>query len=224
MFYLFYRFFFCPALILSVCLPLAGQALAAEAPETADPCLECHGDKGVNQDSGKDEIPTIAGASAFYLENQFLIFQKEARPCAEELFKEAKEEIFKGSDMDLPAENHCKLANDLSEEEQKKLAEYFAAQKFVPADQATDPGLAKTGGKVHKRRCDKCHAEGGSLALDDAGILAGQWKPYLVEQLRYFKEGKRFQPEKKKVKTKDLEEDDIQALAEYYASQGDKRF
>ncbi len=197
-------------------LIFSGEASGAEAPDAADPCFECHGDQGVNKDSEKDGIPTIAGASAFFLENQILIFQKEARPCVEKVFENTEE--------DLPADNHCDLAKDLSEEDPRALADYFASQEFVPADQSADPKLAKVGEKIHKQRCDKCHAEAGSLALDDAGILAGQWKPYLLEQLRNYKEGKRWQPEKMQPKMEELDEKDIEALAEYYISQGSKQF
>lgn len=197
-----------------------GTANSAEAPEAADPCFECHGDKGVNKDSDKAEIPTIAGPSAFYLENQIKIFQEEARPCEEDKFEDMKEEL----EEDLPVDDHCALAEELSEDDAVALADYFASQDFVPADQSVDPQLAKTGEKVHERRCDKCHAKAGTLTLDDAGILAGQWKPYLREQLHYYKEGERWQPEKKQLKTKKLDDKKIEALVEYYASEGSKRF
>ena len=206
---------FCPSVFVFL-LIFAGWANAGDAPEAADACFECHGDKGINKDGDKAGIPTIAGASAFFLENQLLIFQKEARPCVKEVFEEA--------DEDLAVESHCGLAKELSEKEVKKLADYFASQDFVPADQAVDQKMARIGRKIHKQRCDKCHAAAGSLAIDDAGILAGQWKPYMLDQLQYYKKGKRWQPKKMKPKMEELDNRDIQALAEYYASQGDKKF
>ena len=58
--------------------------------------------------------------------------------------------------------------------------------------------------------------------LDDAGILAGQWKGYLISTLQDYKNGDRWQPEKMQPATTALGEKDIQALAEYYAREGKK--
>lgn len=192
---------------------LPGTASADDMPEAAKTCADCHGDNGVS--TNKDH-PTIAGASAFFLENQLVIYQEKARPCVPELFKEAEKQP--------PEKDHCALAQSLSEDDVTALADYFSSQDFVPADQPVDEGLAGKGESIHAAKCDKCHTEGGSLALDDAGILAGQWKPYLLRQLEHFKAGKRWQPEKMEPEIKDLSEQDMKALVEYYASQGPKRF
>ncbi|MBA1148109.1 c-type cytochrome [Ectothiorhodospiraceae bacterium WFHF3C12] len=194
------------------CLLFASMA-GAEAPEVAKPCVQCHGETG---NSDEAEIPRVAGASAFFLENQLLVFGEEARPCAKEEFDEAEEKP--------PAGDHCALARDLSDEEIAELAEYFSSQEFVPVDQPVDAQLAELGAKIHDQRCDKCHSEGGSLALDDAGILAGQSKAYLMEQLQDYKAGERWQPEKMQPQMEELSEEDMKALVEYYASQGQKRF
>lgn len=197
----------------ALCLFAFASNASAEVPEVAKPCAQCHGKTGISEDA---EIPRIGGPSAFFLENQLFVFREEARPCAEEEFDKAKEKP--------PAENHCALANGLSDDEITELAEYFSAQQFVPAEQSVDAQLAELGGKIHDQRCDKCHSEGGSLPLDDAGILAGQDKVYLLEQLQDFKAGKRWQPEKMEPQIKELSEEDMKALVEYYASQGKERF
>ena len=194
-------------------LLLAPPSVAAEMPQAVEQtCANCHGKDGLSDDSA---IPIIAGASAFFLENQLIIYQEEARACAAEEFKDVDE---------VDADSHCALAQDLSEDQVIALAEYYSAQPFQPADQPVDQALADSGESIHNRSCDKCHTEGGSLDLDDAGILAGQWKPYLVEQMKHFKEGSRWQPEKMQPEMEGLSEDDIKALAEYYASQGSERF
>jgi len=192
-------------------LGVMSPAVAADAPQVAKECFDCHGDNGVSKDS---EIPTIAGPSAFFLENQLLMYQQQARPCVKDKFDAVKDK------PDVKAADHCALAKSLSEKDISALTEYFSAQKFVPADQPVDAALAKTGGDIADHRCAKCHSEGGSLAMDDAGILAGQWKPYLLEQLKHFKAGSRWQPDKMKPQIEKLSEQDMQALAEYYASQG----
>lgn len=194
-------------------LILSPGATAAEAPQAVEQtCANCHGKDGLSDDG---DIPIIAGASAFFLENQLLIYQEEARPCVAGEFEEVQE---------VDAESHCALAATLSEEQVVEIAAYYSEQPFQPADQPVDQALADSGESIHNRSCDKCHTDGGSLALDDAGILAGQWKPYLIEQMKHFRDGERWQPEKMQPEMEGLSEDDIKALAEYYASQGAERF
>ena len=185
----------------------------AQTPELAKPCVECHGENGVSTDP---EIPTIAGASSFFLENQLLIYQESARPCAKEEFQEAEH--------DSGAEDHCALASELSEDDIAELSQYFADQTFRPADQAFDAALAETGATIHERQCDKCHTEAGTFTLDDAGILAGQWKKYLMGEMQSYRAGERWQPEKMQPKMDELSEDDVKALVEYYAREGTQRW
>lgn len=201
----------CIMVTLATVLPFS---VAGAQPKAADTCVECHGEKGI---STEDSIPTIAGASSFFLENQLVIYKEEARPCAKEEFSESEHK-------EVQAADHCALAKNLSEAEVGELASYFSGLEFQPADQPVDQALAKKGASLHQKHCDKCHTEGGSLALDDAGILAGQWKPYLMEQLRHYKAGSRWQPEKMKPAMDELSEEDMKALVEYYASEGAKRF
>ncbi len=185
---------------------LATAAFAAEPPSAASGCKDCHGDDGVSTKSG---IPTIAGMSAFYLEGQMQAYQKDQRPCAK---TEANKEK---TDM-------CEVAKKLSTAQVKEVATYYAAQKFVPAKQIVDAALAAKGKSLHAANCETCHTDGGSVADDDAGILAGQWKPYLQAMMKEYRDGKRIEPQKMKPKTAALSADDVNALVEFYASQGGK--
>jgi sulfide dehydrogenase cytochrome subunit len=108
---------------------------------------------------------------------------------------------------------------DMSAADMQAIADHYSSKKFVAASQTTDAGLAAKGKKIHDKNCEKCHSEGGSLADDDAGILAGQWKPYLERQFSLIGEGKREIPKKMKKKLKKLSAEDIKAVTEYYASQ-----
>lgn len=180
----------------------------AEAPAKADSCTDCHGAQGQSEDS---EIPIIAGPSAFYLENQLFLFQQKDRPCASEQFS--------AHSPAPPAEDHCDLVADFSEDDIIELAAYFADQPHKPAEQNTDPELAKAGQAIHDRSCSRCHANAGSLKLDDAGILAGQWRPYLIRTLTSFRDSDRWQDEKMAEEVEKLSDQDIKALAEFYASQ-----
>lgn len=198
------------ALTALVALTMSGP-VSAKAPQSAEACSSCHNENGVSQD---ENIPTIAGASAFFLENQLLMFKEEARPCAAEEFDE--------EEHGGVAKNHCALAKDLSEAEIGELSAYFADQPFQSAEQKVDEDLAGMGAQIHEQRCEKCHSNAGSLALDDAGMLAGQWKKYLISTLQDYKKGERWQPEKMKPAIESLSDKDIKALAEFYAREGNK--
>jgi sulfide dehydrogenase cytochrome subunit len=78
--------------------------------------------------------------------------------------------------------------------------------------------LAKKGKDVHDMYCEECHSEGGSVAADDAGILAGQWIPYLKQAFADYSSAKRPIPKKMKVKMDELKKTDIDALINYYGS------
>lgn len=183
----------------------------AGMPQAAKDCAVCHNDNGISEEA---EVPTIAGASDYFLENQLAVFGGEARPCEADYFEQ---------ESDIEAEDHCVMASGLSEDEQIEVAAYFASKPFKPAQQEVDEELAGKGASIHEANCERCHSDGGSLALDDAGILAGQWKHYLIEQFEYYKEDKRWQPEKMQPEM-DLSEEEMKALAEFYAREGLKRF
>lgn len=198
-------------LLLAFSLFATGSVFAADLPVAGEVCATCHHENGISDDP---EVPIIAGASSFFLENQLAIYGEQARPCEAGYFEE------KSAEAEISAEDHCALANGLSEDEQIELAEYFSSLPFSAAEQEVDRALAEKGASIHAANCERCHTEDGGLALDDAGILAGQWKPYLMEQFEYYKEGKRWQPEKMQPEMEKLGEQEMQALAEFYAAQG----
>lgn len=180
---------------------------AAAVPDAAAGCAACHGEGGVSQ---RSDTPTIAGFSAFYLEGQMLSYQEGDRPCAK----------VKGDDGQTA--DMCEIAKAMTADQIAEVSAYFASQEFVAADQTADATLAARGEAVHERRCEICHTDGGSFAGDDAGLLAGQWKPYLLATLEEYRSGKRVQPEKMKPHIAALSDDDIKALVEFYASQTGK--
>lgn len=177
-----------------------------------DDCAACHGDKGA---STNEEFPIIGGMSAFYLEEQLLAYQKE-RPCEQVAYPDGPRE---GETTDM-----CEVAKALTEEQIQELAAYYAEQAFVPADQEYDPELAAEGASLYEHHCKKCHSRGGSLAFDDAGILAGQWRHYLEKTFQEYRAKARWQPEKMEPKMDALSDEDVKALIEYFISQGDERF
>jgi sulfide dehydrogenase cytochrome subunit len=175
----------------------------ADVAKIAKQCDTCHGKKGVSKDAN---VPTIAGFSAENIEDILSQYQSGSRHA----------EVYTpkgGKKSDMNAET-----KDMTAAEIKAIATHYATQKFVVAKQITDATLAKKGKKIHKKHCEKCHSEGGALAEDDAGILAGQWKPYLQAQFALIKSGKREIPKKMKKKLGKLSAEDIKAVTEFYAS------
>ena len=185
-------------------LTLATGAMAADP---AAVCAGCHGPDGVTTDAN---IPSIAGASAAYIAATLNDYKKKERPCAEVAFVAGDK---KGTKSDM-----CKITAELSAADIDQLGKTFAAKKFAPFKQTVDAALAAKGKAVHAAQCDKCHTEGGSVADDDAGILAGQPMAYLKAQLTDYKSGKRTPPTKMKPKIDAITAGDIDALAAFYAS------
>ncbi len=188
-------------------LSLATGAAAADMAKLIENCSNCHGKDGASTES---DIPILGGVSAQYIIDSMAAYKKKARPCPETKYRAGAK---KGQKTDM-----CQAAKDLSDMDVKELAKHFAGKKFVRAQQKTDAALAKKGKELHDRRCEKCHSEGGSLAADDGGILAGQWMPYLRETFKDYGAGKRPMPEKMKPKMENLSKDDTEALVHYYGS------
>jgi sulfide dehydrogenase cytochrome subunit len=200
---------FLSPLCLAVALTTAGTAnvLAADVNELVEPCAGCHGKDGVSTES---EIPIIAGNSATYIIDTMVSFKDEERPCEE---TEILDGPRKGEKDDM-----CKIAADLSEADTKLIAEHFAGKPFVRAKQDFDADKAKLGKGIHDTSCKKCHEDGGSSPDDDAGIMAGQWIPYLRDQFEEYAADERPMPKKMKTKFKKLNETDMENLVHYYAS------
>lgn len=188
--------------VMMLLIVLRCAAVAAAAPADVESCAKCHGANGV---STKEGVPTIAGMSAPYLEAQMSAYQKGQRPC----------EKMSGTDM-------CEIAKKLSTDKTNATATYFASQQFAAARQAVDQTLVAKGKSIHDARCAVCHSAGGGEPADDAGILAGQWKGYLVATLTDYVSGKRPAPDAMKHQTASLSPDDVKALAAFYASEGSK--
>lgn len=194
-------------------IALAGCLLAppilAEASDIARSCNECHGEDGVSR---APEVPTIAGMSAFVLEDYLLTYQDEARPC--------HETEYRSGDTDRPPTTMCEIADKLSEEEVTAIAEHYAALSFEPADQEFDPALAAEGAGIHRRDCEKCHTDNASNPEDDAGVMAGQWMPYLRQVFEDYTSGERpFVEDKMQEKFEQLSAEEKEALIHFYGSQ-----
>jgi len=164
----------------------------------ANTCAGCHGTNGASLGPAS---PTIAGIS-------------------EEYFVEVMTGFASGA---VPSTIMGRIAQGYSEDEIKQMAKFYAGKPFVAAaGQKADAAGAKTGAKLHDKYCEKCHAEGGTSAEDDSGILQGQWRPYLEWTLADYIDGKREPTKKMKKKLEELSEDHGDAgwaaLMDFYAS------
>jgi sulfide dehydrogenase cytochrome subunit len=175
----------------------SGAVAGASAGMLADTCAGCHGTDGV---SGGPATPTIAGIS-------------------EDYFKEVMAAFASG---DAKSTIMGRIAKGYTEEETAAMAKFFAGKKFVAAKQDSDAKQAESGAKLHDKFCEKCHAEGGTSAEDDSGILAGQWTPYVAWTLQDFISGDRQGPKKMMKKLKKMHDKygdkGTQALLNFYAA------
>ncbi len=196
----------CLSLMLLITLAMISNVSVADVNKLVnDECADCHKKDGNSSDG---ETPNIAGLSAYYFIEAIESYKTETRPARK----------LKGKKEDMKD-----VVMKLSDEDIKALADYFAKQKFKPWIQKFDADLAAAGKKLHRRHCDRCHTEGGSLADDDAGILAGQPIAYLQYTMDSFTNGKREMDKKMAKKFKSVQKkigsEAIEQLIHYYASQ-----
>ncbi|MDT8438593.1 MAG: hypothetical protein RQ729_06260 [Wenzhouxiangellaceae bacterium] len=185
---------------------LASGMVAAEAPEA---CVACHNDNGVSKDPA---VPTLAGNAAFFIENQLYLFQAGDRPCVDDYFAGK-------ADVDLA--NHCAALEGMSEEQFAEIGAHYEGLSYAAFTQDVDAGLAAKGEALHMDGCERCHTEAGSVMEDEAGILAGQPKAYMIAQLKHYRAGER-PPSEMNEAAEGLSDEDIQALAEFYAREGSR--
>ena len=179
---------------------LCGTAVAdtPSASMLANTCAGCH---GTNGSSVGPASPTIAGISRDYFIETMEAYKKAERPST----------------------IMTRIAKGYTEKEIELMADFFSKQPFVRMTQSYDKKKAKLGKKLHKKYCEKCHEDAGRSSEDDAGILAGQWEPYLRYTMEDFTSGNRSMEKKMKKKMDKLDkahgDKGVDALIHFYASQ-----
>ncbi|MCP5141140.1 MAG: NapC/NirT family cytochrome c [Chromatiales bacterium] len=160
-------------------------------------CTACHGVDGISAGPG---TPSIAGLSRDYL-------------------AEVMRDMRSGK---VPSTIMGRLLGGLSEADIDALAAHFSKLPYHEADQVADGEQANLGRRLHKRYCDKCHGDGGLSVEEDAGILAGQWRPYLEASIAAFRAGERPMGRKMGKAFEQLIETEgdagFEALLNYYAN------
>ena len=186
---------------------LVSMSAWADVGPVLETCAACHGKDGASTES---DVPIIGGYSAKYLTDSLANYKNKARPCPEVKYSAGPQ---KGQSGDM-----CTVAGKLSDADAAAVADYLSKKPFVRAKQTADAAKAEHGKQLHATNCMKCHEDGGSSPDDDAGILAGQWMPYIRHSFEEFSSGKRPIPKKMKPKFDTLTKDDVDALVNYYGS------
>jgi sulfide dehydrogenase cytochrome subunit len=113
-----------------------------------------------------------------------------------------------------------RIAKGYSDNEIKALASYFARQPWVSADVTLDPALVAKGKAIHKEKCETCHEDGGRSQEDETPRLAGQWPDFTRTYLEDCRaKGRRCAPRKMGLRVKELSDEELEAMAHYYASE-----
>ncbi len=187
------------AALIAGLLTVGASAAADEIASAELLAFQCAGCHGFNGHSVGPATPSIAGFSQEYFV-QAMMDYKEGNRYA--------------TIMD-------RIAWGYSEAEIEAMAEFFAAQPYLPAQQDFDADLAARGAEIHGSSCNNCHSEGGTYPELDSAQLAGQWIPYLEDAFEDFIEHGRPQPRGMQRRLADFSDADVQALIHYYASQQD---
>lgn len=181
-------------LLLAVGMGLVAGAAGANSHQLVYKCTVCHGADGISTDTA---YPTIAGLPVALQVDAINGYRRGTRDCG-------------------PVPRMCKVAQNLTDAEIVKLAEYFAALPFLPADQPFDAALAERGKHLHEDYCEVCHGDNPGDARK--GILKGQMAGYLRYALQQYRNGHRKQPPSMRRATDGLSDADIDALVDFYAS------
>ena len=204
-------------------LLLTTTVWAADTPTPsmlANTCMGCHGPGG---SSVGPATPTISGMSELYMIGAMLAYKYDNDPDKIEAVIDADAALEDVEILTRTSTVMGRIAKGYSDEEIKVLSKFYAEQPFVRHAQKVDPDKVKAGEKLHDKYCDKCHEDAGRSPEDDAGVLAGQWIPYLQYTMDDFVSGDREMPKKmrKEMKKMDKAHGDkaIPELVEFYAAQ-----
>jgi cytochrome c553 len=172
-------------------LPTGANADAEAGKAKAQACMSCHGPMG---NSTNPDYPILAGQNARYL------------------YLELKD--FKQGRRSHPPMSPT--ASDLSSEDMQDIADYFAAQKLVPAPFNADGASIEAGRKkAAEVLCTMCH-QGGFSGSNEIPRVAGQQYQYIVKQLQDFRSHTRTNDAGNMASvTRNLTDDDIHHLAAY---------
>ncbi len=183
-------------------------------------CTSCHGPQGASLGPA---TPTIGGLSRNNIIGAMLSYKYAQDLDQTDTLIENDPDIEDVLVLERPPGVMNAIAEMLSIDEIKEIADHLSKQAPGSAKQETDATLAAAGADLHERYCEKCHEDGGTSTLDDVGLLAGRWKLYLTYLFEDLSAGRREMPKKMADKFNALLEDHGDAgfrqLIDYYAAQ-----
>jgi cytochrome c553 len=186
---------------------LGGKDIFLNGVGEAVACVSCHGESGEGQpDAG---FPRLAGLNAAYIEEQLKSFDDGSR----------KDDTMSPIAKALPAADRKAVADYVS-----RLTPPVARSEEGPDKDAITKGaaLAQRGDWPNGLAgCDQCHGPGGVGVGMAFPALAGQSAVYIEKQLKDWKAGNRSNDPMGLMAgvAKKLDDDQINAVAAYYASQ-----
>lgn len=179
-------------------LVLAGAPLAEGVRSPAMLANTCAGCHGINGASAGDIMPIVGGLERGYL---YAVLSE-----------------YKSGERDSTIMG--RLMRGYSDNDLKAIAAYMAAQPWVSAKVKVDADRVAKGKAIHEKQCETCHEEGGRVQEDDAPRLAGQWPDFTLVYLEDCRaKGRRCEPRKMGTRVMKLSDEELKALAQYYASE-----
>ncbi len=181
--------------ILALVLTLQSFAmLDAATAAKSDFCAHCHGTDG---NSSSSAFPSLAGQTRDYLYRQMKDFKEGRR----------KDSMMSPS------------IAVLSDQDMQELAEFYAAQNLVRSKFDADPAKVEQGKKIAQdAQCATCH-QASFKGLNEFPRLSRQKYPYVVKQLKDYRDGLRTNDNGLMVPAvKNLNDEQIEALAHYLGS------
>ena len=203
--------------IMAVATMLAAvAAVAAEPPLKGDAgkaqgivnqvCAACHAADGNSQIAGN---PKLAGQIPEYLHKQLMNFKPAGGKKAER-----SNPVMAG------------MVGNLSSEDMRNLAAYFAGQTAKPGA-AKSKDLVALGQKIYRgglaakgvAACSSCHGPNGAGMPSQYPRVSGQHAEYVEAQLKAFRSGERANDPNASMRTvaDKLSDREIQAVADYVA-------
>jgi sulfide dehydrogenase cytochrome subunit len=155
-------------------------------------CSECHGADGLGFKPG---IPHLNGQPEALLSEMIASFQQGKRSTK------------------------VKVHHDIPASDVAPLAKHYAAQKVQRPKSATKPELVAAGEALYLKRCADCHIDNGRDSDKEAPLMAAQDLAYLIAQTLAFKSGERKFPFLMDGAYKDLSDEDLTAIANFFAAQ-----
>ncbi|MBI4985824.1 MAG: hypothetical protein HZC24_10925 [Rhodocyclales bacterium] len=172
---------------------LACGTAGVAAAEAWQPCDACHGANGV---AGQAGTPHLNGQLPAFLGEAMRAYADGSRPTSV-----AQHKTF-------PADAVAAMA------------QFYGAQTNAQRPrQHTDAARVGRGEKIYGNRCVDCHGDSGRESDKDAPLVAAQDKEFLAAQTLLFKSGVRKFPFLMDDAYRGLADDDLTAVAEYFAAQ-----